>query len=62
MIFLLFIEVQQTLVLLFPCLNIIKCLNASMLTTAVFALVQQFYHDTEIGNVANGIIACADQP
>jgi len=31
-----------------------------MLTTAVFELVQQFYHDTE--NVANGISACADQP
>jgi len=26
-----------------------------MLTTAVFELVQQLYHDTEIGNVANGI-------
>ena len=26
-----------------------------MLTTAVFELVQQFYHDTEIGNVANGV-------
>jgi len=25
-----------------------------MLTTAVFELVQQFYHDTEIGNVAQG--------
>jgi len=32
-----------------------------MLTTAVFELVQQFYHDTEIGNVANGVSACADQ-
>jgi len=33
-----------------------------MLTTAVFELVQQFYHDTEIGNVANAVSACADQP
>ena len=33
-----------------------------MLTTDVFELVQQFYHDTEIGNVANGVSACADQP
>jgi len=32
-----------------------------MLTTAVFELVQQFYHATEIGNVANGVNACADQ-
>jgi len=30
-----------------------KCLNASMLKTAVFELVQQFYHATEFGNVAN---------
>ena len=26
-----------------------------MLTTAVFELVQQFYHATEIGNVANAV-------
>jgi len=32
-----------------------------MLTTAVFELVQQFYHATEIGKVANGVSACADQ-
>jgi len=28
-----------------------KCLNASMLTTAVFRLLQQFYHVTETGDV-----------
>jgi len=33
-----------------------------MLTTAAFELVQQFYHDTEIGNVASGISTCTDQP
>jgi len=33
-----------------------------MLTSAVFELVQQFYHDTEIGNVANAVRTCADQP
>jgi len=27
---------------------------------AVFELVQQFYYATEIGNVANGVSACAD--
>jgi len=32
-----------------------------MLTTGVFELVQQF-HATEIGNVANAVSACADQP
>jgi len=32
-----------------------------MLTTTAFELVQQFYHDIEIGNVANGVSACADQ-
>jgi len=33
-----------------------------MLKTAVSQLVQQFYHATEIGNVANAASACADQP
>jgi len=33
-----------------------------MLTTDVFELVQQFYHATEIGNEANRVSACADQP
>jgi len=33
-----------------------------MLKTAVCELVQQFYHATEIGNVANTVNACADPP
>jgi len=33
-----------------------------MLKTAVFELVQQFYHATEIGNVSSAVSACADQP
>jgi len=34
-----------------------------MLTSAVFGLVQQFYHATETaGNVAKAVSACADQP
>jgi len=33
-----------------------------MLKTAVFELVQQFYHATELGNVANTVSASADQP
>jgi len=32
-----------------------------MLTSAVFELVQQFYHATEIGNAANVVSTCADQ-
>jgi len=31
-----------------------------MLTSAVYELVQQFYHATEIGNVANAFSTCAD--
>jgi len=31
-----------------------------MLKKAVFELVQQFYHATEIGNVASAVSACAD--
>jgi len=33
-----------------------------MLETPIFELVQQIYHATEIGNVANAVSACADQP
>jgi len=40
----------------------IKFLKASVLTKAVFELVQQFYHATEIGTVATAISACVDQP
>jgi len=53
--FLLCIEVQQTFSFPFPNWNIIKCLNASVLITAVFELAQQFYHATEIGNVADAV-------
>ena len=58
-----YIEVQQTftVVFFFPCSDIIKWLNASLLTTAVFELAQQFYHATETGNVANEVSVCADQ-
>jgi len=38
------IDFQQLLIFLFPCWGIIKCLNASTLTTAAFELVQHFYH------------------
>jgi len=30
--------------------------------TAVFELVEQFCYATEIGNVANAVSPCADQP
>ena len=53
---------SKLLVFLFPCLDIFKCLNASMLKTAVFELVRLIYHATEISNVVNGVGACADQP
>jgi len=33
-----------------------------MLATGVFELVQQFYHATDIDNVANQSRAWADQP
>jgi len=39
-----------------------KCQNDSMLKTAVFELVSQFYYATEFGNAANAVSACADQP
>ena len=61
-VLLLCLEAQQVLVFLFPCGDIIKCLNVSMLKTAVFKLVQQLYHATENSNVANTVNSCADQP
>ena len=63
-ILLLFMELQQTFSFPFFLLRHNKCPNASMLTTAVFELVQQFYHAAEIcrPNAANAISACADQP
>jgi len=33
-----------------------------MLKTAVFELAQQFYHATQIGNLAKAVSPCADQP
>jgi len=63
-ILLLLIELQQTLSFPFFLLRHIKCLHASTLITAVFELVQQFYHAAEIGrpNAANAVSACAEQP
>jgi len=37
-------------------------MNASILTTAVFEVMQLFYRATETGNVANVVSTCADQP
>ena len=36
-------------------------MDASMLKTAVFELVQQFYHATEIDDEAKAASTCADQ-
>jgi len=33
-----------------------------MFEKALFELEQQFYHATEIANVATAVNACADQP
>ena len=46
--------VQQTLFFLSPAetLSMPECFYVK---TAVFELVQQFYHATEIGNVANAV-------
>jgi len=62
-ILLLFLEIQHTFSFPFFLLRHNKCLNASMLTTALFELVKQFFA-TEIGrpNAANAVSACADQP
>jgi len=59
--FLLCIEVQQTFSFHFSLLRhyqLPDCFNKK----ALFELVQQFYHATEIANVATAVSACADQP
>jgi len=57
------IEVQQIFSFPFSLLRhhqMPECFH--VLTTAVYELVQQFYHATEIGNIAAAISACANQP
>jgi len=46
----------------FPCWDIINFLNLSMFEKDLFELVQQFYHGTEIGNVATSVSTSVDQP
>jgi len=46
----------------FPAETLSKFMNASILTTAVFEVMQLFYRATETGNVANVVSTCADQP
>jgi len=40
-------------------LSIPECFYVTFLTTAVFELVQQFYHATEFGNLANAVSTCS---
>jgi len=59
--FLLCIEVQQIFSFPFSLLRryqMPECFYA----TAVFELVQRFYHATEFSNVANAVSTCAAQP
>ena len=62
-ILLLFIEVQQTFNFPVFLQSHNKCLDVSMLKTACFELVKQFFA-TEIGrpNAANAVSTCAYQP
>jgi len=59
--FLLCIEVQQTFSFPLSLLRHYHMPERFYVTTAVFELVQQFCHVTEIGNVANAVSTCADQ-
>jgi len=47
---------------LLPAETLSNFLNPSMLKKALFELVQQFYHATEIGNVATAVSTSVDQP
>ena len=58
---LLCIEVQQTVSFPFSLLRQYQ-LPESFHVKALFELVQQFYHATEIGNVATAVSTSVDQP
>jgi len=60
--FVLCIEVQQTFSFSFFLLRRYQIPECFYVEKAVFELVQQFYHATQIANVANALSACADQP
>jgi len=57
--FLLCMEVQQTLSFPFSLLRHYQIPECFHVKKAVFELVQQFYHATEIANVATALSACA---
>jgi len=46
----------------FPLLRHYEMPECFSVKNCCFELVQQFYHATELGNVANTVSACADQP
>jgi len=46
----------------FPLLRHYEMPECFYVKNCCFELVQQFYHATEFGNVANTVSACADQP
>ena len=54
------VEVQQTFS--FPYSQLRHYQMPECFCVAIFELVQQFYHATEIAIVASGVSACADQP
>jgi len=58
--FLLCIEVQQIFSWPFSLLKRYEMPECFYVNNCGFELVQQFYHATEIGDVANTVSACAD--
>jgi len=60
--FLLCIEVQQTVSFHFSLLRHYQLPESFHVYKALFELVQQFYHATEIGNVATAVSTSGDQP
>jgi len=60
--FLLCIEVQQIFSYPFSLLKHYQMPECFYVNNCGFELVQQFYHATETGDVANMVSACADQP
>jgi len=55
-------EIQQTFSFPLSLLRRFQMPECFYVKTAVFELVQQFYHATEIGNLANAVSAFVDQP
>jgi len=56
-----YVQMPRKLSFLFPLLRHFEMPECFSVKKCCYELVQQFYHATEFGNVANTVRTCADQ-